>query len=70
LGNISVVIVLRSEKGDVVGINKTEKSSVRAKEERDFRLTWPYQLSAPVQNMEVDAQSNVFDPQNFSFSIQ
>lgn len=70
LNKISIVIILRSEKGDIVGINKTEKTAVRAKEERDFRLTWPYQLSAPVQSIEVDAQSNVFDPQNFSFSVQ
>jgi len=61
LSKISLVIILRSEKGDIVGINKTEKNSVRIKEERDFRLTWPYQLSAPVQNIEVDAQANVFE---------
>jgi hypothetical protein len=61
LSKISVVIILRSEKGDIVGINKTEKNAVRVKEERDFRLTWPYQLSAPVQNIEVDAQSNVYE---------
>jgi hypothetical protein len=60
LGKISVVVILRSESGDIVGIHKTEKNSVRIKEERDFRLTWPYQLSAPVQNIEVDAQSNAF----------
>jgi hypothetical protein len=70
LNKIFIVVILRSEKGDIVGINKTEKNAVRTKEERDFRLTWPYQLSAPVQNIEVDAQSNVFDPQNFSFSVR
>ncbi|KKQ50215.1 MAG: hypothetical protein US70_C0039G0001 [Parcubacteria group bacterium GW2011_GWD2_38_11] len=70
LNKISIVIILRSEKGDIVGVNKTEKNAVRAKEERDFRLTWPYDLPAPIQNIEVDAQSNVFDPQNFSFSVR
>lgn len=69
LNKIFIVIILRSEAGDIVGINKTEKNAVRAKEERDFQLTWPYQLSAPVQGVEVDAQSNVFDPQNFTFSL-
>lgn len=67
LGKIFIVVILRSEKGAIVGINKTEKDSVRVKEERDFKLTWPYQLSAPIQNMDVDVQSNVFDTQNFSF---
>jgi hypothetical protein len=70
LNKISIVVILRSEKGDIIGVNKTEKNAVRIKEERDFRLTWPYQLTAPVQNIEVDPQSNVFDPQNFSFSVR
>lgn len=69
LGKISLVIVLFSDKGEIIGINKTEKNSVRTKEERDFRLTWPYQLPGLVQSMDVDTQSNVFDPQNFSFSL-
>ena len=66
LKNISVIIILRSETGDIVGVNKTKKDVVRAKEEQDFRLTWPYQLSGQVQNMEVDPQVNIFDPQNLS----
>lgn len=70
LNKISIVIILRSDKGKIVGVNKTEKNAVRIKEERDFRLNWPYQLSAPVQNIEVDAQSNVFDRDNLSFSLQ
>ncbi len=68
LKKIFVVVILRSENGDIVGVNKTEIDTIRAKEERDFRLTWPYQLSAPVQSMEVDTQSNAFDSQNFSFN--
>jgi len=67
LSKVSIVIILRSESGDIIGINATEKNTVNVKEERDFRLTWPYQLSAPIQNMEVDVQSNVFDSQNFFF---
>jgi hypothetical protein len=70
LNKIIVVIILRSEGGDIIGINKTEKNSVRTKERRDFRLTWPYQLSSPVQSMDVDAQSNMYDPQNLSFSVK
>jgi hypothetical protein len=70
LEEISLTVILRSENGGIVGINKTKKNNVRAREERDFRLTWPYQLAAPVQNIEVDAGSNVFDPANFSYSVQ
>ena len=70
LTDIFLVVLLRSEKGEIVGINKTKKTGVRAREERDFRLTWPYQLIAPVQNVEVDPQSNVFDFKNISSSVQ
>lgn len=69
LNKIFIIVILRSESGDIIGINKTEINSVRTKENRDFRLTWPYQLSGQVQNIEVDAQSNVFDPSNFSFPV-
>ena len=69
LKKVVVAIILRDEKGKVVGINNTQINSVRVKEDRDFRITWPYKLASPVQNMEIDPQSNVFDPQNFSTSI-
>lgn len=69
LNKIFIIVILRSEEGKIVGINKTEKDYVRTKVEMDFRLTWPYQFSAPVQKMEVDTQANVFDRQNFSFSL-
>lgn len=66
LNKISIVIVLRDNDGKIVGVNTTEKNVVRVKEQRDFRLSWPYALAGNVQKMEVDVQSNVLDPQNFS----
>lgn len=69
LNKIFITVVLRGENGQVVGVSKTEKNFVRTKVEMDFRLSWPYQFSAPVQKMEVDPQSNIFDRQNFSFSL-
>jgi hypothetical protein len=69
LNKIFIVIVLRGDNGKIVGVNKTEKNYVRTKAEMDFRLSWPYQFSAPIANMEVDAQANVFDRDNFTFSL-
>jgi hypothetical protein len=66
LNKIQLVIVLRGSDGKIVGVNKTEKNVVRVKEQRDFRITWPYALPGSVQKMEVDTQSNVLDPQNFT----
>jgi hypothetical protein len=65
LKEIDAIIVLRDEKGKVVGINTTQRDSVRPKEQQDFNVTWPYSLEN-VQKIEVDTQTNVFDPQNFS----
>ncbi|MEI7621054.1 MAG: FxLYD domain-containing protein, partial [Candidatus Moraniibacteriota bacterium] len=58
---ISVVVILRDEKGNVLGVNTTQKDGLRARAEGDFTLTWPYAFSAAVQNMEVEAQTNVFE---------
>lgn len=69
LNKIFITVVLRDDKDRIVGVSKTEKNFVRTKVEMDFRLSWPYQFSAPVQKMEVDPQSNIFDRQNFSFSL-
>ncbi|MEI7890699.1 MAG: hypothetical protein WCI36_01890 [bacterium] len=66
LKKIYVTVVLRSKENAIIGINKTEINSVRQKEQRDFNLVWPYALSAPVANIEIDPQSNVFDVENLS----
>lgn len=68
LNKIFLVIVLRDEKGKVLGINKTEKNVIRVKEQRDFKISWPYALSGNVQKVEVDVQSNVLDSQNFTMT--
>ncbi len=66
---ISVVVVLRDERGNVLGVNTTQKDNLRAKQESDFVLTWPYNFPAPVTSMEVDTQANIFDSQNFSAGL-
>ncbi|EKE19645.1 MAG: hypothetical protein ACD_8C00126G0002 [uncultured bacterium] len=67
LNKISIVVILRSSENKIVAVNKTEKNTVRIREERDFRLNWPYEFPVEVQSIEVDAQVNVFDSQSFSF---
>ncbi|EKD46511.1 MAG: hypothetical protein ACD_67C00208G0002 [uncultured bacterium] len=69
LNKIFIAIVLRNEDGEIIGVNKTEKNFVRTKAEIEFRLNWPYQFSAPVAKMDVDAQANIFDRENFTFSL-
>lgn len=68
LNKISLVIILRGADGKILGVNRTEKNVVRVKEQRDFRINWPYAFTGNVQKMEVDAESNVLDPQNFTMT--
>lgn len=68
LKKIDVTIVLRDEKGKIVGINTTQRDSVRSKEQQDFHVSWPYPLGADVQKIDVDPQTNVFDLQNMTFA--
>ncbi|HMN19704.1 MAG TPA: hypothetical protein PKA31_03880 [Candidatus Moranbacteria bacterium] len=66
LAKIGIVVVLRSQEGRILGISATEKTTVKAREERDFRLTWPYALSAEVSSVEMEASSNMYDPYAFA----
>ncbi|HOW60467.1 MAG TPA: FxLYD domain-containing protein [Candidatus Moranbacteria bacterium] len=65
---IDATIVIRDENGNIIGINTTQRDSVRAKEEQKFSVSWPYLLQGNIQNIEVDPQINVFDSENFSVS--
>lgn len=59
LEKVDIVIILRDANNNIIGLNKTQKDSLRVKEERDFIFNWPYALEGSVQNMEVDPESNV-----------
>jgi len=64
LGKVDVAIVLRDSQNKIIALNKTEKDTMRSGEERDFKLTWPYQLEGDVAKMEVEATSDMYDPMN------
>jgi len=66
LKKIDIVIILRDEQGKILGVSTTQEENMRAGKEGDFALTWPYAFPLAVRSMEVDAQANVFDSQNFS----
>jgi len=63
---IKINVVLRDENGKPVAFNKTEMNTIKAGEERDFRLLWPINFPGLVQGVpEMEAEANVFDSQNF-----
>lgn len=63
---IKVNVVLRDENGTPVAFNSTEMKTIKAGEERDFRLFWPINFPGSVKDApEMEAEADVFDSQNF-----
>lgn len=69
LKKIDIIVILRDEQGKILGVSTTQEENMRAGKEGDFALTWPYAFPSAVRSMEVDAQTNVFDNQNFSIGF-
>ncbi|MDH4330215.1 MAG: hypothetical protein OEV93_01555 [Candidatus Moranbacteria bacterium] len=64
-GEIDLNVILRDSKGKPVAVNKTVISNLFAQQERDFKLIWPYNLGLDVMEVEIEAETNVFDSQNY-----
>lgn len=64
-GTIKVNVVLRDANGLPIALNSTIMNTVNSGEERDFRLIWPTSFPGNVQSIEMEAEANVFDSQNF-----
>jgi hypothetical protein len=62
---IEVNIVLRDEASKIAALNKTTMNTVDSGEERDFKLIWPASFPGDVQNVESEANADVFNSQNF-----
>lgn len=62
---IKVNIVLRDGENKLVALNSTQLNTVRSGEERDFKLIWPYQLPGEVKNIEIEAEADTYNSQNF-----
>lgn len=62
---IELVMILRNEKGDPVAIGKNEMRTIKTQEERDFKLIWPYKFGDNVTSVDIKAEANVFDSDNF-----
>ena len=62
---IGINIVLKDSAGKAVALNQTEIRTVSSNEEREFRLIWPTSFPGDVTQVEMGAEVNVFDSQNF-----
>ncbi len=62
---IKVNVVLRDASEKVLALNSTNMYTVSASEQRDFRLLWPTSFPGDVENLEIEAEADVFHSQNF-----
>jgi len=62
---IKVNIVLRDEQNKLAALATTQMNTVRSGEERDFKLIWPYQILGQIKSIEVEAEADTYNSQNF-----
>lgn len=63
--SVRINVVLRDAGGQPIAFNKTEMNTINAGEQRDFRLLWPVSFPGEVQGVEMEAEADVFNSQNF-----
>lgn len=66
LDTIDVSIVVYDKKGNPVGVNRTQKNTVKSGEGRSFEVGWPKPLSRTGElKAEMRAYTNIFSDGNF-----
>jgi len=63
--SVEIDIVLRGKDGKPVALGKNEMRTIKSQEQRDFKIIWPYRFGAEVEGVEVRAEADVFDSNNF-----
>lgn len=62
---INIKIILRNAEGELLAINSQVMNTVRSGEQRDFISSFPRSFSGDVSSMEIQAETNIFDSENF-----
>ncbi len=63
--SIEIDIIVKDKKGEVIALGKNEMRTVHSQEQRDFTMIWPYKLQGDVADVEIRAEANVYDSNNF-----
>ncbi len=63
--SLTVRVILRDDASKPLAVNMTEMRTVRAGEERDFRLLWPTSFPGVVTRVEMEAEADVYNSENF-----
>jgi hypothetical protein len=64
LNRVFISVILRNSQNKIIAVGSTEKNTLRSKEEREFRLIWPYPMENETPNIEIEAYTNMLDPLN------
>ena len=62
---IDVNVILFDFRGNLLGARKHEIRTLLSKGERHFVVSWNYPLKSKVTNVEMIAETNIFDDQNY-----
>jgi hypothetical protein len=62
---VKIKVILRDANQKPVAVNATEMRTILSNEQRDFTLIWQNSFPGDVLYVDVEAQANVFDSQNF-----
>lgn len=67
---IVVRVIARDRSGKALAINATDKRDVLSQDEWDFRLFWPSQFAGTVEDVEMEADTDVYHTENFMRQYQ
>lgn len=67
---IDVDVLLFDSFNRLVGLNTTEIRTLLTGQERDFFATWFNQIDAQINSVKIEAETNVFNPDNYLSSGQ
>lgn len=62
---IKIKVVLRDLDGKIIALNSTDMRTVNANEQRDFRLLWPASFPGDVSQVDMEAEADVYNSENF-----
>jgi len=62
---IKVYIIVRNKAREILALNSTQMNTVKAGENRDFRVYWPSRFPGEVEFFDVQTDVNVFDSESF-----
>ena len=62
---IDIDVLLFNVSNKLLALNKTEIRTLSAGQERDFIVTWFSQINGQVASVEMEAETNIFDPDNY-----